>query len=64
MGTEDFGISDIVLVALDGRLDELRSHQQYGVPERLKLAPPVMSTAAGLNTDQARHKQWDGRPPL
>jgi hypothetical protein len=53
---DGLGISCIVLVGLDIRLDELRRHQSHGVAHRLDLARPVVCAATGLHPDQARRK--------
>src|SRR4051812_22318126 len=45
------GVGDVVLVALDVGLDELRRHQPSVVAEALQRACPVVSAAARLHAD-------------
>jgi hypothetical protein len=52
--TDRFGISRIILVRLDVRLDVLRRDQPDLVPERLQLARPIALSRTGLQPDQTR----------
>ena len=61
---DSLGVSHIVLVALDVRLDELGSHQAHGVPHGLKLARPMVSATARFNADQARLQVCEERRDL
>jgi hypothetical protein len=52
--TDRLGIVAVVLVGLHIRLDELRRHQSYFMPQRDELARPMVRTAAGFHADEAR----------
>ena len=49
-------IVDIVLAALAVRIHKLRGHQPRGVPELGKLPSPIMRSATGFHTDDARRQ--------
>jgi hypothetical protein len=54
-----FGISGIVLVALDVGLHVLRWHQPHPVAKLREFTCPVMGRGAGLHADQARRQRFE-----
>jgi hypothetical protein len=54
--TDRLGIGGIVLVRFHIGLDELRGHQSHRMSKTLEFSGPVMRTAAGFHTNQARRQ--------
>ena len=54
-------VSRIILLSLDIRLHVGRRYQAHGVPNRLKLARPVMRRCASLDANKARRELREKR---
>ncbi len=59
--TDRFGVSRVVLVALDVGLHVLRRHQPHPVTKLRQFTRPVMGRGARLYADQARRQRFEER---